>query len=46
VLSDRFVQELLRLSMYGSLRSEKFPQIAERLGRKSAKPVTLRAVGE
>jgi AcrR family transcriptional regulator len=46
VLSERFVQELLRLSMYGSLRSEKFPQIAERLARKSGKPVTLRAVGE
>lgn len=46
LLSERFVQELLRLSMYGSMRNEKFPQIAERLGKKSAKPVRLRAVGE
>ena len=46
VLADRFVQELLRLSMYGSLRSERFPQIAERLGRKNAKPIKLRAVGQ
>lgn len=45
-LSDRFVQELLRLSMYGSLRSEHFPQIADRLRRSNVKPVTLRAVGQ
>lgn len=44
-LADRYVQELLRLSMYGSLRSERFPQIAERLSRKTAKPVKLRPVG-
>ena len=44
-LSDRFVRELLRFSMYGSLQSEHFPQIAERLGRKNPKPVKLRAVG-
>ena len=45
-LADRFVQELLRLSMYGSLRSERFPQIAERLGEKGGKPARIRAVGE
>jgi AcrR family transcriptional regulator len=45
-LADRFVRELLRFSMYGSLQSEHFPQIAERLGRKNPKTVKLRAVGE
>ena len=30
-LAHRFVQECLRLSMYGSLRVEKFPDIARRL---------------
>lgn len=30
-LARRFAQEMLRLSMYGNLRSERFPDIAERL---------------
>jgi AcrR family transcriptional regulator len=30
-LARRFAQECLRLSMYGSLRAERFPEIAERL---------------
>lgn len=30
-LSQRFAKECLRLSMYGTLRSERFPDIAERL---------------
>ena len=35
----RFAHECLRLSMYGSMRSEAFPQIAERLrGKASAEP--------
>jgi AcrR family transcriptional regulator len=45
-LANRFVQELLRFSMYGSLRSERFPQIAERLGRQTDQPAKIRAVGE
>ena len=45
VLARRFAQETLRLSMYGSLNSERFPQIAERLGKAQDKPVKLRAVG-
>lgn len=46
--SARFARECLRLSMYGSMRSEAFPQIAERL-RKSdvaaplAEPLTALA---
>jgi AcrR family transcriptional regulator len=43
-LAKRFTQETLRLSMYGSLQSERFPQIAERLGKAREKPVKLRAV--
>jgi hypothetical protein len=31
-LVHRFAQETLRLSMYSSLRSERFPEIAERFG--------------
>jgi AcrR family transcriptional regulator len=31
VLARRFAQECLRLSMFGSLRSERFPEISERL---------------
>jgi AcrR family transcriptional regulator len=44
-LASRFAKETLRLSMYGSLQSEYFPQIAEHLGNKGRKPVKLRAVG-
>ena len=44
-LSHRFSQEMLRLTMYGSLQSDRFPQIAERLGKRRAAPVKLRAVG-
>lgn len=40
-LSRRFSQEMLRLSMYGSMRREHFPEIVDRLGKppekKSAK---------
>jgi AcrR family transcriptional regulator len=45
VLARRFAQETLRLSMYGTLQSARFPQIAERLGKVTEKPVKLRAVG-
>lgn len=44
-LALRFSQEALRLSMYGSLQSECYPQIAERVGKKREKLVKLRAVG-
>ena len=44
VLARRFGQETLRLSMYGSLQSDCFPEIAERLGKRCTKPVKLRAV--
>lgn len=37
-LSQRFARETLRLSMYGSLQSEKFPDIAKRLAREGAAP--------
>lgn len=43
-LSHRFTQEVLRLCMYGSVRSECYPQVAERLGKKPAKRAPLRAV--
>lgn len=45
-LSQRFARECLRLSMYGSLRNEKFPDIAKRLGQTGASMVELRAVGD
>ncbi len=45
ILARRFAQETLRLSMYGSLQSDRYPQIAERLGKKREKPAKLRAVG-
>ena len=35
-LAERFARETLRLSMYGSLRAEAYPGIAERLGRPMA----------
>lgn len=44
-LTQRFAQECLRLSMYGSLKSEKFPAIAERLGVSNAKSAELHAIG-
>ena len=44
-LARRFSQEMLRLSMYGSLNADGFPEIAERLGKVTEKPVKLRAVG-
>jgi AcrR family transcriptional regulator len=44
-LAHRFSQETLRLSMYGSLQSERFPQVARRLGKVQEESVKLRAVG-
>ena len=44
-LAQRFAQECLRLCMYGSLRPECFPQVAERLGIARERPVKIRAVG-
>lgn len=44
-LAHRFAQEALRLCMYGSMQSELFPQIAERLGKTRGKPTTIRAAG-
>jgi AcrR family transcriptional regulator len=44
-LAHRFSQEMLRFSMYGSMQNDRFPEIAERLGKVTAKPVKLRAVG-
>jgi len=35
-LAGRFAQECLRVSMYGSLRADRFPEIAERLKPKKA----------
>ncbi len=46
LLARRFAQETLRLSMYGSIQSDRFPQIADRLGKSRERPVKLRAVGE
>lgn len=36
-LADRFTREILRLSMYGSLKASAYPAIAERLGNAKAK---------
>jgi AcrR family transcriptional regulator len=44
-LADRFARETLRLSMFGSLHSERFPQIAENLGKGREPPPELRAIG-
>lgn len=44
-LAHRLAQECLRLCMYGSMQSERFPEIAERLGKKPAKPAKARAAG-
>jgi hypothetical protein len=37
-LARRFAQECLRLSMHGTLRSERFPEIEERLKAQPPKP--------
>lgn len=42
-LGRRLVQEMLRLSMYGSLQSDRFPQIAERVDKVEDWPIKLRA---
>ena len=44
-LALRFSREALRLSMYGSLQSENYPEIAKRLGQTPKPAVKLRAVG-
>jgi AcrR family transcriptional regulator len=44
-LAQRFVQECLRMSMYGSLRPEHYPEIAERLKAGGAAQVKLRSAG-
>ncbi len=44
-LATRFARETLRLSMYGSLQSKHFPQIAENLGKGREESAKLRAVG-
>ncbi len=43
-LSQRFAQEVLRLTMYGSVRPEKYPSVARRLSGDKPAPVRLRAV--
>ena len=43
-LARRYGQEMLRISMFGTLQSDRFPEIAERLGDVSDKPVKLRAL--
>jgi AcrR family transcriptional regulator len=45
-LTRRFTQECLRLCMYGSLQSDRFPQVAERLGVVPHASAKKRAVGE
>ena len=40
-LARRYAQETLRLSMYGSVRAERFPDVAERLKAESAAPVKV-----
>ena len=42
-LARRFVQEMLRLCMYGSVRPEKYPDVARRLGARKTSRVKLRA---
>lgn len=42
-LAERFADECLRLSMWGSLNSASFPEIAQRLGQ--GRPSPVRAVG-
>jgi len=43
VLSHRFAQELLRLSMYGTLKPEYYPEIVRRLKAGGAPPVKPRS---
>ena len=43
-LARRFASESLRLCMYGSMQSDQFPQIAERVGKAPAKSARLRPV--
>lgn len=42
-LAHRFSQEVLRLTMYGSLRPDQYPKIAERLDARKAAPAPKRA---
>lgn len=44
-LARRFVQEMLRLCMYGSVRPEKYPNVARRLGSSKKNRVKLRIAG-
>lgn len=44
-LAHRFSQEMLRLSLFGSMRSEHFPDIAQRLDKTRTKHTKIRAVG-
>jgi len=45
-LAQRFAQECLRMSMYGNLRPEKYPDIAERLKAAEASPrAKIRSAG-
>lgn len=44
-LATRFVKEVLRLSMFGSVKPEKYPGIADRLSDKRPSEAKLRAVG-
>ena len=44
-LARRFAQEVLRLSLYGSVRPEKYPEIVRRLDAGTPHSVKLRAVG-
>lgn len=41
-LASRFANECLRLSLYGSMRAEAYPEIAERLKRTKRSPVLRR----
>lgn len=42
-LSRRFSQEIMRLCMYGSMRSSRFPEVAKQLEQVGEKPGKLRA---
>ncbi len=44
-LARRFADETLRLCMYGSVRSDRFPQVAERLGGAGGNSPKIGAVG-
>jgi AcrR family transcriptional regulator len=43
-LALRFSTEALRLSMYGSVQAQRYPEVAERLGKAPVKQAKLRAV--